>query len=150
MNARGLDLRLSDLLKAEIIGAIPTEQQEKYTNIWEDEEVDLGRETFQELFAHIRMIYRKAKLRETALNEFRRHIQPQKEPQKFIDEIFKPYSDSLEIIKTATYESTEGAEAVNSLFRWLKRIDNFDWVPPAILYLSQNRHTPDKLIRVFH
>ena len=30
LNARGLDLRLTDLLKAEIIGAIPVEQQEKY------------------------------------------------------------------------------------------------------------------------
>ena len=149
LNARGLDLRLTDLLKAEIIGAIPTEHQEKYTKIWEDEEDDLGRETFQELFAHIRMIYLKAKLRATALNEFRKHIQPQKEPQKFIDEVLKPYSDSLEIIKTATYQSDKGAEAVNSLFRWLNQIDNFDWVPPAILYLSQNRHSPDKLKQFF-
>lgn len=149
LNARGLDLRLTDLLKSEVIGAIPTEQQEKYTRIWEDEEEDLGRETFQELFAHIRMIYRKAKLRETALNEFRKHIQPHEEPQRFIDEILKPYSDSLEIIKTATYQSDKGAEAVNSLFRWLNQIDNFDWVPPAIVYLSQNRHAPDKLKQFF-
>jgi hypothetical protein len=56
----------------------------------------------QKLFAHIRMIYRKAKLRETALNEFRKYIQPQNEPQKFIDEILKPYSDALQIIKTGT------------------------------------------------
>jgi predicted DNA-binding protein YlxM (UPF0122 family) len=95
------------------------------------------------------MISRKAKLRETALNEFRKHIQPQKEPQKFIDEVLKPYSDSLEIIKTATYQSDKGAEAVNSLFRWLKQIDNFDWVPPAILYFSQNYHSPDKLKQFF-
>ncbi|QZZ18953.1 DUF262 domain-containing protein [Leptothermofonsia sichuanensis E412] len=76
LNARGLDLSLTDLLKSEIIGAIATSQQEKYTRIWEDEEEDLGRETFQELFSHIRMISRKAKLRETALNEFRKYIQP--------------------------------------------------------------------------
>ena len=149
LNARGLDLRLSDLLKPEIIGAIPAEQQEKYTNIWEDEEEDLGRDAFQELFAHIRMIYRKVKLRETALKEFRTLIHPEKEPQKFIDEVLKPYSDSLEIIKTATYQSDKDAEAVNSLFRWLNQIDNFDWVPPAILYLSQNRHSPDKLKQFF-
>lgn len=149
LNARGLNLRLTDLLKAEIVGAIPTEQQKKYTKIWEDEEEDLGRETFQELFSHIRMIYRKTKLRETALNEFRKHIQPQKEPQKFIDEVLKPYSDALDIIKTATYQSDKGAETVNSLFHWLNQIDNFDWVPPAIVYLSQNRHVPDKLKQFF-
>jgi len=149
LNARGLDLGLTDLLKSEIIGAIPADQQEKYTNIWEDEEEDLGRDIFQELFAHIRMIYRKAKLRETALNEFRKYIQPQKEPQKFIDEILKPYSDSLETIKTVNYQSDRGAEEVNSLFRWLNQIDNFDWLPPAIIYLSQNRHAPDKLKKFF-
>ena len=149
LNTRGLNLETSDLLKSEIIGAIPTEQQEKYTTIWEDEEDDLGRETFQELFAHIRMIYRKAKLRETALNEFREYIKPQKEPQKFIEETLKPYSDSLEIIKNATYQSNKGAEAVNSLLRWLGKIDNFDWVPPTIVYFSQNRQSSDKLKQFF-
>ena len=149
LNARGLDLRLTDLLKSEIIGAVPTDYQQKYTDIWEQEEEDLGREAFQELFAHVRMIYRKAKLRETALNEFRKYIQPQNEPQKFIDEILKPYSDALQIIKTGTYQSDRGAEAVNSLFRWLNQIDNFDWVPPAIVYLSQNRHSPEKLKQFF-
>jgi hypothetical protein len=103
----------------------------------------------QKLFAHIRMIYRKPKLRETALNEFRKYIQPQNEPQKFIDEILKPYSDALQIIKTGTYQSDRHAEAVNSLFRWLNQIDNFDWVPPAIVYLSQNRHSPEKLKQFF-
>lgn len=149
LNARGLDLKTSDLLKAEIIGAIPAEGQEKYTKIWEGEEEDLGRETFQELFAHIRMIYRKAKLRETVPNEFRKHIQPQNNPQKFIDEVLKPYSDSLEIIKDSNYQSDKNADAVNSLFRWLNQIDNFDWVPPAILYLSQNSQFPDKLQQFF-
>jgi hypothetical protein len=149
LNARGLDLRLTDLLKSEIIGAIPFAQQERYTKIWEDEEEDLGREGFQDLFAHIRMIYRKAKLRETALNEFRKYIQPQKEPQKFLDEVVKPYSDALEIIKNETYQSDKGAEAVNSLFHWLNKIDNSDWVPPAIFYLSQNRHIPDRMRRFF-
>jgi uncharacterized protein with ParB-like and HNH nuclease domain len=149
LNSRGLDLSLTDLLKSEVIGAIPALQQEKYTKIWEDEEEDLGREAFQELFAHIRMIYRKAKLRETALNEFRNHIQPQKEPQKFIDDVLKPYSDALEIIKTANYQSDKEAEAINSLFRWLNQIDNFDWVPPAILYFSKNSQTPDNLRRFF-
>jgi uncharacterized protein with ParB-like and HNH nuclease domain len=145
LNTRGLDLSLTDLLKSEIIGAIPRVQQEKYTKIWEDEEEDLGREAFQELFAHIRMIYRKAKLREAAFSEFRKHIKPEKEPEKFIDDVLKPYSEALEIIKKANYQSSQNAKDINSLFGWLNQIDNFDWVPPAILYLSQNKQTPDKL-----
>lgn len=149
MNARGLDLGLTDLLKSEIIGAIPSSQQELYTRIWEDEEEDLGREAFQDLFAHIRMIYRKAKLRESALNEFRKYIKPEKEPQKFIDHVLRPYSDAFEVIKYASYQSDKRAEEVNELFRWLNQIDNFDWLPPAIVYVSRYHHQPDKLVQFF-
>ncbi|AVH64166.1 DUF262 domain-containing protein [Nostoc sp. 'Peltigera membranacea cyanobiont' N6] len=146
LNARGLDLSLSDFLKSEIIGGILSSEQEKYTRIWENEEENLGRETFQELFAHIRMIERKAKLSETALNEFRKYILPKRDPQKFINEIIKPYSDALEIIKTANYYTDNNAKKnINYLFKWLNKIDNIDWIPAAILYFSKNRHTPDKL-----
>ncbi len=149
LNTRGLDLGLTDILKAEIVGTIPEDQQETYTHIWEDEEEDLGRDAFQELFAHIRMIHRKAKPRESALAEFRKYIQPAKEPRRFIDEVLKPYSDAFEVIKDASYQSDRRAEEVNTLFRWLNQIDNFDWVPPAILCLSQYRHQPDHLVTFF-
>ncbi len=150
LNSRGMDLSLTDILKSEIIGAIPSSQREQYTKIWEDEEEDLGRETFLELFAHIRMISRKAKMRDTALAEFRNYIEPQKQPQKFIDNILKPYSDALEIIKKANYSSSHpDAKIVNFLFQWLNKIDNFDWIPPAILYLSKNDNNADKLKHFF-
>ena len=35
------------------------------------------------------------------------------------------------------------------MFRWLNQIDNFDWIPPAILFLSKNLHFPDKLKQFF-
>ncbi|MEH2196900.1 DUF262 domain-containing protein [Nostoc sp.] len=149
LNARGLDLSLSDFLKSEVIGAIPSSQQNKYTKIWETEEEDLGRDKFQELFAHIRMINCKAKPRKTALKEFREDILPKIDPQKFIDEILKPYSDALEIINTANYQSDKDADKINSLLRWLNQIDNFDWIPPAILYFSRNRHSPGNLKQFF-
>ena len=150
LNARGLDLGLTDLLKSDVIGAIPHAQQEQYTEKWEGAEEDLTREAFQELFAHIRMISRKTKLRETALNEFKKHIQPHRQPTKFIDDILLPYAEALKIIKTASYQSDRNAEDVNSLLRWLNRIDNVDWVPPAIRYLSANSDFPEKLKAFFN
>lgn len=150
MNARGLDLKLPDLLKAEIIGAIANEQeQEKFTQIWETEEEDLGRDTFQELFAHIRMIYQRAKLRASAIKEFRESIKPQEFPIKFINEILKPYSDAFEVIKKASYKSDTDAGKINAMFGWLNQIDNFDWVPPAIVYFSANSQNPTKLLKFF-
>ena len=134
LNARGLELGLTDLLKPEIIGTIPESSQEKYTRIWESEEESLGRDAFQDLFSHIRMIFRKSKLRETALNEFKNYIllpNKIKDSISFIDNIVKPYSKALEIVKTAKYRSDKESEGINSAFRWLNQIDNFDWVPPS-------------------
>ena len=149
LNDRGLDLSHTDILKAEIIGNIPQEQQDKYTQKWEDQEERLGRDRFAELFAHIRMIRRKAKLRDTILKEFREHVKPAADPQAFIDTTMLPLADALDLIKTETYQSTHRAQEINGLFRWLNQIDNFDWVPPAILYLSRHNDDDRSLLAFF-
>ncbi|MBW4544614.1 MAG: DUF262 domain-containing HNH endonuclease family protein [Symplocastrum torsivum CPER-KK1] len=149
LNERGLDLSLTDILKAEIIGLIPKPQNEAYTTKWEDTQDKLGREMFQDLFAHIRMIYRKAKLGSSVLKEFREFVRPSDNPQEFINTTLCPLADALNVIKTATYQSDKRAEEVNKLFKQLSRIDNSDWIPPAILYLSRNHNHPDLLVQFF-
>ena len=145
LNARVQDLRLIDLVRSQMIGAVPGEKQETYSKLWQDEE----EETFQELFAHIRLVYRKTKLRDTALTEYRKYVPPEKNPQKFIDNVLRPYSESLEIVKAASYSNDKGAWSINAMLGWLNQIDNFDWVAPAVLYLGQNRDAPDRLDRFF-
>ena len=71
LNSRGLDLSPADVLKAEIIGALPAGKQDAYTQKWEDIEEELGRARFSELFGHIRTIHRKQKMQSTLLAEFR-------------------------------------------------------------------------------
>ena len=149
LNERGLDLSLTDILKAEIIGPIPDSQKEAYNSKWEDTQEELGRDGFQNLFTHIRMIYRKAKLSSSVLKEFREYVRPADNPQQFIDKTLCPLADALYIIKTATYQSDKRAEEVNKLFKQLNRIDNSDWIPPAILYLSRNQNQPDRLVEFF-
>lgn len=150
LNDRGLNLSHTDILKAEIIGQIPNQQQDKYSVKWEHIEEKLGREMFQDLFTHIRMIYRKAKPRESVLKEFRQYVRPTDNPQKFIDETLRPLADAFFDIKNATYQRVKRADEVNRIFKWLNRIDNFDWVPPAILYLSQNYNKNEDLLRFFY
>jgi hypothetical protein len=149
LNSRGLNLTTSDILKAEMIGDIPATQQQAYTQKWEDTEDALGRDGFQELFAHIRMIYRKAKLAETVLDEYKNHILPHQKAADFIDKVIMPYGDAYEIIKTASYQSAAGADPVNEMLTWLNRIDNADWIPPAILYFSKRSNSPDDLAKFF-
>ncbi|MEN9936830.1 MAG: hypothetical protein RLZZ387_3409 [Chloroflexota bacterium] len=150
MNDRGMDLSPTDILKSETIGAIDGEaEQEHYAQIWESEEEDLGRDAFRELFAHIRTIKSKVKPQKTLLEEFRLYVQPGANPKKFIDELLRPYSDAYEYIRMASYVSSRRAEDVNKLFGWLNRIENFDWVPPAILFLSRNLQDADALVRFY-
>jgi hypothetical protein len=149
LNNRGLDLSHADILKAEIIGKLPASLAESYSRKWEDAENDMGVEPFKELFAHIRMIYRRQKLRETVLKEFRDYVVSQHPPKELIDGVILPLADAYMEISTASFENTQHAEAINALFFWLKEIDNFDWIPPAIKYLREHRDSPAELLRFF-
>lgn len=149
LNNRGLDLSHTDILKAEIIGTLPEGESEEYSEKWEDAENDLGVEDFKELFAHIRMIYRKQKMRETVLKEFREFVIPAHKAAALIDEVIIPFSQAFAEIKRANYESTSKAEEINGLFGWLNQIDNFDWMPPAIRYLTDHHDEPAALLKFF-
>jgi len=149
LNDRGLPLSHTDILKAEIIGKLPSSHQDKYNTRWEELEAILEREMFQNLFTHIRTIYRKVKSQDTILKEFRLYVRPTDDPQLFIDDVLSPYAEAFYAIKNRCYEASWGAEQVNNLFKWLNQIDNSDWIPPAILYLSRNKNNSDLLIRFF-
>lgn len=137
MNSRGLDLSPTDILKAEIIGALPGADQEPYTDIWEGIEEDIGRDAFVELFGHIRMIAMKTKARQSLTQDFRSGITNAIQPSAFIDTVLTPLSGAYEVVVNAAYEATSLADLVNAYLRHLNRLDNTDWIPPAISFVSQ-------------
>ncbi|TVP65730.1 MAG: DUF262 domain-containing protein [Nodularia sp. (in: Bacteria)] len=151
LNNRGMDLSHADIFKAEIIGKIPLELQDNYSSKWEDLEEKVGRETFKSLFSHIRMIYSKVRPRESILKKFLKDVTPCpiQYPQKFIDKILIPFTDAFYDINNQAYQSIKWEEEINFVFKWLNRIDNSDWIPPAILYLAKNYQQPDVLLRFF-
>ena len=68
MNSRGLDLQPTDNIKADIIGQLATdEERDEYSKRWEDMEVALGRDGFNDLFTYVRMIYVKEKAKKSLL-----------------------------------------------------------------------------------
>ena len=145
MNDRGLDLSHADILKAEVIGKIPAAKQDAYAKKWEDAEENLGRTAFDDLFGHIRMIHAKQKLRTTILKEIREYVKPGAEPIEFIDQQLTPYANALETIKDAGYQSAQGAERINLYLKWLNRLDNSDWMPPALVALASHENDPEWL-----
>lgn len=148
LNDRGLDLSHADIIKSELIGKIPDNDQERYTEIWETAEEDLGIEAFADLFAHIRMIFAKAKQRGALIKEFRDHVVSSiHDPRDFIDDVVSPYADVYARIVTQSWESSSNAERINEILGWLKRIDNVDWVPPAIRYLNAHEQDSELVYR---
>lgn len=146
LNDRGLDLSHTDILKAEIIGDLSKDKVSAYAKKWVALENSLGREPFEDLFAHVRMIYRRTKMRESILKEFREHVCKRHSPQELVDDVLVPYGEAFADVLTEGFESTQNAEDVNRLFSWLNRIDNVDWVPPAVRFLKENRNDPPKLV----
>lgn len=149
LNSRGLDLSATDILKAEIIGGIAPALRDTYTKKWEDEEEDLGRDEFGDLFSHIRMVYRKAKPQGTLLKEFKEHVEPAKQQQSFIDEVLLPMAQAFCELREADYSSTKHAEQVNEYLRWLNRLEFKDWVPPALTFFVRYRQQPEAVLAFF-
>jgi restriction endonuclease S subunit len=147
LNSRGLDLSPTDILKAEIIGALPTASREDYTSTWEDIEDELGRLRFAELFGHIRTIHRQQKMQGTLIAEFREYVKARESPAKFIDSELSPYAEAYREITDKTFRIYKNADAINRELSHLARLDNFDWQPPAIEMIARRRDDPDLILR---
>lgn len=142
LNNRGLDLLPTDIIKAEVIGKLAEDKRDDFNDRWEELEVATGRDGFNELFGHIRMIYARFKARRMLLEEFREHVLNKVESSEaLIDKIVTPYAQAYLVAKNAQYISSTNAGKINELFTWLNRIDNSDWVPVAIAFLA--RHGSD-------
>jgi hypothetical protein len=147
LNSRGLDLSPADVLKAEIIGALPVDKQDAHTAQWEDIEDELGRARFAELFGHVRMIHRKQKMKGTLIAEFREFVPTRKDPAKFIESELSPYADAYREITDQAFQSYKYADEINRQLAHLARLDNFDWQPPAIEVIARRRTDPDFILR---
>jgi len=149
LNSRGLDLAATDILKAKILGGVTPSMVDQYTQKWEESEEDLGREAFDDMFGHIRMIYRKAKPQGTLVKEFTEHVPSISEPTKFIDNILIPMSETYREILDANFGTAPAANPINENLTWLNRIEFSDWLPPALLHLNTNRSISPTIVRFF-
>ncbi|WP_028303182.1 DUF262 domain-containing protein [Oceanospirillum maris] len=140
MNSRGLDLTLADILKSELIGNIESHYRDEYTNRWEETEERLGREVFNDLFSHYRMIVKKQKYESSIIKEIREHISSKKiNPIELLrDQIF-PYADILDDIIKERFDNKK----INNHIKWLKKCNNKDWIPAAILIIKRMNEKTD-------
>lgn len=146
MNSRGLDLLPIDIVKADIIGKIPTAEQQVYTDKWENLEVQTTRSGFNDVFTHTRMIFAKVKAKKNLLDEFREFVLSQTTPKDLIDKILEPYDEAYTILKNKKYVATQKADKVNEYLFWLNKIDNSDWMPSAIKFMAEHHNEPEYVL----
>ena len=148
MNDRGLDLTATDILKAEVVGAIEgAGQQSDYANKWEDIEQELGRERFSDLFAHVRTVYAKAKQRRSLEEEFREHVLKQHNATEFIDRILDQYDDAYKSVLGLPGGIITSTPQIETCLQSLRRLDNVDWIPPAMAFFHRYPQNQDALER---
>lgn len=151
LNDRGRNLTYADILKAQIIGDIPAEKEEEYANKWEEIEVLLGSENFQQLLTLIRILSSETRIRKNLLEEFHTYVYPNGQlkmtAQQLIDRLLQPYGYTLHTIITADYKDSQYAPEIEELLRWLNRLPHKEWLPAALQYWGRNRDNPDLLLR---
>ena len=137
INSRGLNLKPNDVLKSEIIGKIKPELRSQYTQIWDIEESDLGRDDFERLFFIIRSFLLNQKKYNELLTSYRKEILPKYDAEQFIDTVLKPSSDTFEQIRKVRFccDNIEHQRKIRDLCSWLNEIDNNDWMPSAIYFI---------------
>lgn len=148
LNARGLDLTPTDILKADLLDRVSSGKEEISANQWEEIETALGREKFVELFQHIRMISQQEKPRERLEIGFPKHVQLFKsDPDRFIKEVLGKYGKTYINILSPIETSTKFGEKSRVLIGYLLRLDNSDWVPLILDYLSRPDITSERAER---
>lgn len=163
MNNRGLALGTSDLIKALVLEQFQDEQEREMMNqIWEQEEADLTRLTssgsedetearryFELLFSHIHRIVSKRRSGKNLFDDFKkdvlgmssqdRAIGPDR-ARSFVEGLLVDSSDAYELILKAAVPTPDPAlnRKINGLYLpLLKNINNSDWQPVAISYLTR-------------
>ena len=151
MNNRGIPLSPTDILKAAVIGNIQDGSSGEYGKRWEDMEEELGRDDYRDLFAHIRTIYRKDKLRGTLQREFQDYVLSKyvdaEGAKQFVDDVLEPYADVYATVSREPYVTSADAQKVNALLQHLGRLDNFDWIPPAMAFFLHHEGQMDSLFK---
>jgi hypothetical protein len=150
LNARGLDLTATDILKADLLERASRSQEKNLASRWEAVEQALGRDKMVELFGHIRMMFEREKPRIALESGFRRSVTPfNGEAESFIGEVLEPIADAFLLLSNwHDVEKQFGSEAAKAV-RSLDRIDSKDWVPPVLLRLWRRQPNDGAAIAKF-
>jgi hypothetical protein len=138
LNARGLDLTATDILKAELIERAGEDQEATLAERWENHEAALGRESFNDLFVQIRMIFQREKPRSSLESGFPVSVPIIREkPLEFMDKVLDRYAEAFALTSDDQKLRSRFGAGTAQLVKSLHRLDNKDWLAPLLFVFGQ-------------
>lgn len=154
INSRGLPLTNADLLKSENLRVIPLEERQKFTDIWENDELDLGKDNLEMLIGFMRSITLKKKADASLYDEYTKNIYPETEEYKgknFINhmhEIKEIYSKYIVDATIKTGNKEDDTYYKNLVTAMREFLPYEDWAG-AIIKFVEKFETTDKEVLDF-
>jgi hypothetical protein len=150
LNARGLDLTPTDILKADLLERVGAAAEVALAERWEAVEQSLDRDKFVELFGHIRMIHEREKPRSALEDGFRPAVPLfTSDANSFVSDLLEPTADAYILLNDSRQIEAQFGPEAGKAVRSLQRIDNKDWMPPALLRLWKRREGDNLLVAKF-
>ncbi len=138
LNARGLDLQATDILKAQILEQCASEKvMERYAERWEIHEESVGRDVFAQLFTHIRIMKARRKSKGALEEQFSKDVNEFGTISSFFDDVLDPIVDHYLVCSDNEKATKNYGEICAKHLRSLWRVDNRNWLPPLLAYLSK-------------
>ena len=145
INARGLPLTNSDLLKSENLRAVEEELQDEYTAKWEDSEDDIGRENLEMLIGFMRTLKLRKKATSTIFEEYVKKVftlYPTFRGKEFIDTLndIKTIYTKYIVEGTIEVEDKEKETYYNNLTNLMREGISFnEWMVTVIKFVQKFR-----------
>ncbi len=138
LNNRGVPLTNADILKSINIGVVDKNNQEKYAQIWETIESDLGGD-FDRFLSFIRTIYVKEKARLSLLDEFNENIYKKRKLKKGNEtvDVIQKYKKHYDKVITFQNDINLPNEYKNLLTIMQIGLPSTDWVPALLYYYEK-------------
>ena len=144
LNDRGRPLARKDIIKAEVLGDCPPGGLEAAYRHWSDAELLLGSD-FDTFFSHVRVVRGQAKLAIIAGIRAVKDEVGGSEP--FISDVLLPLAEAFDLIRQPHHSGAPQSPLIGQRLTYLGWLGSSEWIPSAMLWLSQHRHSPAEMLR---
>lgn len=142
LNNRGRPLTRNDILKAQILGAIPADRRPDYTTTWDRIEQRLGAR-FESLFSHIRTT--EGHGRNRVIDSVSEVVAASGTAERFFDEVLSPCADIYATILDCGRSAFPSHPEIQQYLTYLAWLGSEDWVPPLMTFWRDCRGEPTAL-----